>query len=1110
MTCFELRIVSAQEMDDDIHPIYNYLKRRGWSDALDLLSCTNSKPPNDFLFDDDNADPFKVSIRPIEHPTELFMAIQRRDWGAALDCLHRKPAEASTWIYRETDFPENEMLWKLLPLHASIALGAPAYLILELLDTYPDAAKKLDLNKSLPIHLAASRVDIDIDGERILQNLLTVFPESAGVVNGRGKLPIELAYGAQLRKDKRNKVHSWCIDTRETQEEGFELQLEMRDVMESFNSENKNIYHPTWSVPGPTNSSSSYSSRSEISCDNIAYPFLTSTYPKLGTIPESNSKTASPISSSSSSSSSTDDKKTIGFQSICVSNNAQPSSSSLSLRSSIDSSNRSFVFSHKSTRSSSSRAMSKLRSFLSRSRSMEGKKPVNCFDSDENNRGIDSRTKTDSGSFELDTQISSSESNNSGEEQHKRICSMDARSYEVPRMPQMYPSPARSLPTRFIMTRPHFSSEEKKPRTGVTSFDKDSKDNGESMVKSVDCKHSLAGVLKPCRSQQQQEKDYEHSRSFDIPAKQLMYTSPARSLPSSLIASFTRSKTPKIEYNAFGEDFSVGEESRRQTGSDSNNLDVSFSKSSILKQQRFVKKKAHSFDLPPTQSVHCSPPRSLPSSLRVFGSRSQRTDEKASNIDCGSFGKDSKFDNEKKSCESIDLKNNALSGSREVEWLNQDQQVYKGTRSFDIPTKQTMYCSPARSLPLRFSTLTSNTPYPDMKKSDFFCAPFVKESTSENEVTFVSRDGNDSTLRSLNPNCSKQVQELCKHARSFEYTPTQLMYSFPATSLPSPARMLKLRSQGIWESKFSNNNDAVSFGGSGRPNSESSHLKSASGSLKFTSQIGLEKARSFGLPAEQSMVSCPVSSLPPRKAVKIRSSGVQQTPIMDCGSSKKCPSFNCEVTAEDHAESTDLNTTSKSSKVSKSNHENNGYRRTRSFDRPPNQSLYSSPARSLPESTMRSKNTYCLNKDIMVRSSGVNGNHFIDTTESEEYECSLLGVVTSNHYDENQVEDVTSDYIEGDPVLVDFIEEAISNIGREKNEIGFVLKEMHERHIDKIDDLLKVDSKVLAASFADKELGMEMKRLLDEPEYEMPFDSNYDAEDFLCDTSDSGSHSAPV
>jgi hypothetical protein len=140
----------------------------------------------------------------------------------------------------------------------------------------------------------------------------------------------------------------------------------------------------------------------------------------------------------------------------------------------------------------------------------------------------------------------------------------------------------------------------------------------------------------------------------------------------------------------------------------------------------------------------------------------------------------------------------------------------------------------------------------------------------------------------------------------------------------------------------------------------------------------------------------------------------------------------------------------------------------------------------------------------------VNGNHFIDATESGEYECSLLGVVTNSYCDENQADDMTSDSTEEDPVLVDFIEEAISNIGREKNEIGFVLKEMHERQIDKIDDLLKVDSKVLAASFADKELAMEMKRLLDEPEFETPFDSNYDEEDFLCGTSDSGSHSDPV
>jgi hypothetical protein len=163
-------------MHDDIHPIYCYLKRSGWNDSLELLTCTTAKMPEDFVLNRDGDDMFKVIMRPIDKPSELFKALQMREWGNALDCLHRKPAEAKTWIYRETDFPHSQLMWKVLPLHAALAIGAPAYVILELLQAYPDAARKWDSNRSLPIHIAANRIDLDDGGERILHKLLKAFP----------------------------------------------------------------------------------------------------------------------------------------------------------------------------------------------------------------------------------------------------------------------------------------------------------------------------------------------------------------------------------------------------------------------------------------------------------------------------------------------------------------------------------------------------------------------------------------------------------------------------------------------------------------------------------------------------------------------------------------------------------------------------------------------------------------------------------------------------------------------------------------------------------------------------------------------------------------------
>ena len=298
---------------DDIRPIYCYLTRSGWNDSL-LLKCTRAERLENVVLNEAVEDPYSVIMRSVDKPTELFKALQTRGWGAALDCLHREQREAKIWIYRETDRPQSQMLWKVLPLHAAIALGAPAYLILKLLQAYPDAAKKHDLQMSLPIHIAAARIDIDADGERILHKLLEIFPESASIENGKGKVPIELAYEAQLRKDKQTKINAWSIDTREDGGGGFELQLEMRDVMESFKADEKNIDPSTWSL-GTIPTTSSFSTKSE----SISYSFLTGDDEKLRIIPESSSKCASPINSSSSESSiSSGMKSSIGFQSILV------------------------------------------------------------------------------------------------------------------------------------------------------------------------------------------------------------------------------------------------------------------------------------------------------------------------------------------------------------------------------------------------------------------------------------------------------------------------------------------------------------------------------------------------------------------------------------------------------------------------------------------------------------------------------------------------------------------------------------------------------------------------------------------------------------------------
>jgi len=163
-----------------------------------------------------------------ENPTRLFMYLQQRAWGLALPQLQSYPDEAKVWVYRKAK-PEKapnvkeadskalvvqhnslvvhdgneqpKFRWKLLPLHAAIVLGAPTEIIQDIVRAYPNAAKKTDERGSLPVHLAASRLDVDPEGEKVVLQLFGAYPDSIEMQDRKGRTPPELAKLARARKD---------------------------------------------------------------------------------------------------------------------------------------------------------------------------------------------------------------------------------------------------------------------------------------------------------------------------------------------------------------------------------------------------------------------------------------------------------------------------------------------------------------------------------------------------------------------------------------------------------------------------------------------------------------------------------------------------------------------------------------------------------------------------------------------------------------------------------------------------------------------------------------------------------------------------------------------
>ncbi|KAL3765197.1 hypothetical protein ACHAWU_010388 [Discostella pseudostelligera] len=201
-------------------------------DALDVVGNDDALTQQAKTIDSINAnDDDAEEERDYEtNPTQLFVNIQQRAWAAAMMQLQNCPEEAKVWVYLKAksekapnapDAEENKealvvqhsslvvhdgndatkLRWKLLPLHAAIVLGAPSEVTEAILKAYPNAAKKRDERGSLPVHLAASRLDVDSEGEKIVLQLFGTFPDSIDFLDSKGRSPTELATLARARKE---------------------------------------------------------------------------------------------------------------------------------------------------------------------------------------------------------------------------------------------------------------------------------------------------------------------------------------------------------------------------------------------------------------------------------------------------------------------------------------------------------------------------------------------------------------------------------------------------------------------------------------------------------------------------------------------------------------------------------------------------------------------------------------------------------------------------------------------------------------------------------------------------------------------------------------------
>jgi len=122
------------------------------------------------------------------NPTELYLAVQRKDWDAATERATFCPHEASTWVSRK-EGDGIKLRWRLLPLHAAIIFRAPERTISSLLFAFSQGAACKDDQGMLPLHLAF-RNGCD---EEVIHSLLMAYPQSVDVQDRKGRTPMVLA-----------------------------------------------------------------------------------------------------------------------------------------------------------------------------------------------------------------------------------------------------------------------------------------------------------------------------------------------------------------------------------------------------------------------------------------------------------------------------------------------------------------------------------------------------------------------------------------------------------------------------------------------------------------------------------------------------------------------------------------------------------------------------------------------------------------------------------------------------------------------------------------------------------------------------------------------------
>jgi hypothetical protein len=149
----------------------------------------------------------KVEVKEADYdksPTVLIKLIEKNMWEQAISRCEDYPNEAAIWMCRRQEKAEGEqqdVRWKILPIHSAIVLHAPTNLIEALVDAYPAGLRCGDDRDMLPLHMAF-RLGASLETTTVL---VDAYPEGLKTKDAKNHTPLQILKAYKKKYERASK-----------------------------------------------------------------------------------------------------------------------------------------------------------------------------------------------------------------------------------------------------------------------------------------------------------------------------------------------------------------------------------------------------------------------------------------------------------------------------------------------------------------------------------------------------------------------------------------------------------------------------------------------------------------------------------------------------------------------------------------------------------------------------------------------------------------------------------------------------------------------------------------------------------------------------------------